>query len=291
MSDSASYSGGTVVGSVVSSPEYSGCTSASLPSCRLGVIQNTEQNDRLPIKEIFSSIQGEGEGAGRRQIFIRLTGCNLACSYCDTDFASADCWCAETFPGSGDLKVIRPLPSLKTVTDLVEKWCLSCPGAHHSITLTGGEPLLHADALLSLLPELRRILPVSLETNGTLSDQLLQVVSMLDAISMDMKLPSTAGVGNDIWDTHRRFLAIASSVKVSVKMVVGESTSVDEVLQGCSIIKDAAINTPLFLQPLTAEGGKIGISAPHLLCLQAAAAEMLPDVRVIPQMHLMMGAL
>lgn len=248
-------------------------------------------SEPLPVKEIFSSIQGEGECVGRRQIFIRLTGCNLACSYCDTDFAPVDCWYSESYPGSGELKAIELFPSLNTVVGLVESWCASCPGAHHSITLTGGEPLLHTDCLLSLLPELRRVLPVYLETNGTLPDQLLQIISMLDGISMDIKLPSTAGVDNGVWDTHRRFLAIASSVKVSVKMVVGEATPVDEVLQGCSLIKDVAVNTPVFLQPLTVEGGMIGISAPHLLRLQAAAAAILPDVRVIPQMHLMMGAL
>jgi len=56
-------------------------------------------NDPVYISEIFSSIQGEGYLAGRRQIFIRLAECNLECSYCDTDHARADTCRIETSPG------------------------------------------------------------------------------------------------------------------------------------------------------------------------------------------------
>ncbi|HQB38817.1 MAG TPA: 7-carboxy-7-deazaguanine synthase QueE, partial [Deltaproteobacteria bacterium] len=54
----------------------------------------------LYINEIFSSIQGEGLLAGRRQIFVRLTGCNLYCSYCDTPVEPSAFCNIETSPGS-----------------------------------------------------------------------------------------------------------------------------------------------------------------------------------------------
>jgi len=265
MNDSDSSMGGTIVGSVL---DYS-----------------------VPMKEIFSSIQGEGEFAGRRQIFIRLTGCNLNCSYCDTEYAASDCWKVESYPGSGEFTVQHQLPTLKNITDLVESWCSSFPNLHHSITITGGEPLLHTDCLINLLPQLRGFLPVYLETNGALPDELLKIVSMVDGISMDIKLPSTACNKEDLWDAHSRFLSVAAAVRTSVKMVVSDATSMDEILQGCNIIKNVDKNIPLFLQPLTSRDGTVAVSAPYLLRLQASASTILPDVRVIPQMHLMMGAL
>ena len=59
----------------------------------------------------------------------------------------------------------------------------------------------------------------------------------------------------------------------------------------CSIIKDVEAATPLFLQPLSLPQGGVGIGVGHMLRLQEAASRMLPDVRVIPQMHRMLGAL
>jgi 7-carboxy-7-deazaguanine synthase len=248
-------------------------------------------SDTLPIGEIFSSIQGEGYLAGRRQIFIRMTECNLDCRYCDTDFAAGDSCRVEKTPGSNDFDHLSQPLALGRLMDILTAWTGSLPGAHHSISLTGGEPLLFADILAVWLPELRGILPIHLETNGTLTTELERIIDQVDYISMDMKLLSTAGCGEEIWDLHRHFLKMARTKNVSVKIVVGDKTDAAEIQRVCAIIAAIRPDTPLFLQPLSLPENYCGISAVHLLYLQALASARLPDVRVIPQMHKLMGVL
>lgn len=247
-------------------------------------------SEPLQISEIFSSIQGEGYLAGRRQVFIRLVECNLGCRYCDTVHEGGAACRVETLPGSGSFDHLpQPLP-LSRVLDIIGHWLGALPGAHHSISLTGGEPLLSADALAAWLPGLRGLLPIHLETNGTLHQALQQVIGQCDYISMDMKLPSTAGCGDGLWEAHRLFLRSAAARNVSVKVVVGEETEVGEIRRVCEIINSVERSIPLFLQPLSLAGGA-GIGAAQILRLQETAAALLPDVRVIPQMHRLLGVL
>ena len=245
----------------------------------------------LFISEIFSSIQGEGMLAGRRQIFVRLMECNLDCRYCDTDFEKSDICKVESAPGSGSLlDVPQPMP-LSELNALFTGWVSRMPGGHHSFSITGGEPLLYADALAEWFPQLRTLLPIHLETNGTMHIALRQVKHLVDYISMDMKLPSTAGCTEHLWELHSLFLQEAYGSNVSVKVVVGEQTPDSEIQQVCDVIASVDADLPLFLQPLTLPDGRVGISASRLLRLQELAASRLSDVRVIPQMHKLLGAL
>jgi len=243
------------------------------------------------ISEIFSSIQGEGLLAGRRQLFIRLAECNLDCSYCDTNHARTDSCRIETAPGSAVFTSVPQPLALQQAIDIVSEWCQRLPGAHHSISVTGGEPLLYADSLVEWFSRLRPLLPIHLETNGTMHIALEQVIQHLDYVSMDMKLPSTSGCTEHLWELHRDFLRVAAGHRASVKIVISDESGLDEIQQACDIITDVDSATPLFLQPLSGSDGRIGISVAHLLRLQEAASARLPDVRVIPQMHLMLGAL
>jgi hypothetical protein len=108
---------------------------------------------------------------------------------------------------------------------------------------------------------------------------------------MDMKLPSTAGCTESLWDLHAAFLLEAYGSNVSVKIVIGEQTSDSEIHQVCDIISSVDSSLPLFLQPLSLSDGSVGISYAHIFHLQEIAASRLPDVKVIPQMHNMLGAL
>ena len=112
----------------------------------------------------------------------------------------------ESGPGSTEFRDLpQPLP-LSGILRIVKKWCDGLPGAHHSISVTGGEPLLYADGLSRWLPELRLLLPIHLETNGTMHIALEKVLKHLDYVSMDMKLPSTSGCTEHLWELHREFL-------------------------------------------------------------------------------------
>ncbi len=248
-------------------------------------------SDQISIREVFSSIQGEGLLAGLRQIFIRLAECNLDCRYCDTAHGRDDQCNIETYPGSGVFASQPQPPTLHKLIEIVTGWKDQVPQGHHSISITGGEPLLHAEALVEWLPGLRSLLPIHLETNGTMHLALQRVIAHLDGVSMDMKLPSTSGCTEHLWGLHREFLQVAVACSVSVKVVVGAETPDDEIRQVCSIVGAVGQHVPLFLQPLTLPGGKLGITARRLLQLQAVAASLAPDVRVMPQMHLMLGAL
>ena len=100
----------------------------------------------LKVNEIFYSIQGESSYAGRPCIFVRLTGCNLRCSYCDTRYAYEE----------GDEMEI---PEIINRVDFY-----GCP----FVEITGGEPLIHEETPVLIHSLLERKHTVLLETNGTL---------------------------------------------------------------------------------------------------------------------------
>jgi len=239
--------------------------------------------------EVFSSIQGEGLLIGWRQIFIRMALCNRHCRYCDTPFDPADSCRIEDAPGSGNFRDMGNPVSLEVLTAILGEWISRGRGLHHSISLTGGEPLLQAEVLGTWLPVLKNLLPVHLETNGTLPDALGPLLPYFDWISMDIKLASQTGQETP-WKMHEEFLRLAGQVTCSVKVVVGENTPTDEIEQAARLVNKVAPETSLILQPVT-EGGRIGITAAALLALQAGASKIHPRVQVIPQTHRFIGLL
>ncbi len=146
-----------------------------------------------PLIEVFSSMQGEGVLIGCRQIFVRFAECNLSCDYCDTPFHGGPTCQIEAEPGSGCFNSHDNPVSMAEITRLISHWQHVSNNVHHSIALTGGEPLLHADLLKHWLPEVVSILPVFLETNGTLPAELEKVLPLLDWISMDIKGSAVTG--------------------------------------------------------------------------------------------------
>jgi organic radical activating enzyme len=239
--------------------------------------------------EVFSSIQGEGLLVGCRQIFLRFALCNLECDYCDTSFApQADCR-IEDAAGSGNFRSLANPVGLELLYNILFQWHQSVPGMHHSIALTGGEPLLHGEVLGEWLPALRRLLPIHLETNGTLPDALSPLLAHLDWIAMDIKLASVTGLPTP-WQAHRAFLAQLRGARDQVKLVVGEETPAEELSQAARLVHEVAPETPLVLQPVTRQG-QITIGPRQLLDLQARVAAIHPIVRIIPQTHRFIGLL
>lgn len=239
--------------------------------------------------EIFSSIQGEGPCLGWRQIFVRFCGCNLDCDYCDTLFAPQQNCKIEVAPGSGEFLLQNNPIATPQVERLVATWVQDVPGLHHSLSLTGGEPLMHAAVLREWLPRLRHYLPIYLETNGTLVDQLDFVFQWVDFIAMDIKLPSLAGQG-ELWDEHRRFLLRARHKQTFVKLVIGADTPVQELEQAAHLVHECAAQVDIVLQPCTAQNG-IAVTSQKLLHAQQQIAAIHPRCRVIPQTHHFLGVL
>ncbi|UFS70832.1 7-carboxy-7-deazaguanine synthase QueE [Geomonas sp. RF6] len=247
---------------------------------------------QAPVTECFSSIQGEGILVGLRQIFLRLAGCNLDCSYCDTAGVHEvpELCQLEMTPGRRDFVTLTNPVQGEQVISHIRRWAEAWPAIHHSISVTGGEPLLHGKALLEWLPELHEILPVHLETNGTLPEALAPLIDYVDYVAMDFKLPSASGV-NPVWEKHEAFLALAARKQAYVKLVVDDSTQNWEIERSCSMIAAVDRNIPLILQPVTRADGTVSLSPLRTLELQEFADAKLREVRVIPQTHKFMGQL
>jgi organic radical activating enzyme len=248
-------------------------------------------SDSADLIEIFSSIQGEGVLIGHRQVFIRFRGCNLSCEYCDTESDADAVSCRmELTPGRQDFQEVPNLVPMAKVIELLDRWGGGWPHVHHSISLTGGEPLLHVDLLSRWLPRLRQFLPVHLETNGVLHLALSRVIEDIDHVSMDIKLPSSSGE-EGLWGHHRDFLEKAAETEVSVKAVVNSSTEHWEIQRAAEIIAGVSADIPFILQPETARDNSLNISSVGLLELQEIASAIISDVRVIPQTHRFIGLL
>jgi 7-carboxy-7-deazaguanine synthase len=236
------------------------------------------------IEEIFDSIQGEGKLVGCRQIFIRMGGCNLACAYCDTPQArrpAATCR-VKTVPGTGRYEYIPNTMSVDDVLDVVKK--LRVPG-HHSVSITGGEPLLQADFLRSLMPELRADgHSIHLETNSTFPDELPGVIEHVSFVAADVKLPSCTGE-EERFDVNLQFLKACNVSDLFVKLAISEEFDAEEVLQAVRMVIDAGRKATVIIQPVTGRRGEIGVSGEALLDLQRQALELYADVRVIPRIQ------
>ncbi len=237
--------------------------------------------------EVMSSIQGEGLLVGYRQVFIRFFGCNLTCPYCDTPLSltAVEQCRVERTAGKRDFYAVDNPLSPDGVRKILENYNLA---KIHSISFTGGEPLLQAEFLQKLIPMLSGLGPqMYLETNGTLPGKLKQVINLLDIISMDIKL-----TGNTPWSAHADFLAVARQKQVYVKVVVLPGTVDDEILATCKLIAAQDTRIPLILQPVTPCGSIKSTPAPdRMLEVQDLALNWLEDVRVIPQTHKLMGQL
>lgn len=241
----------------------------------------------LPITEIFSSIQGEGPYVGVRQIFLRLPKCNLDCPYCDTKIETPEQFRVETAPGSRQFsKIENPITLKKLLELLIRTYDFS---RHHSLSITGGEPLLWANELAIFLPLIKeKNLKIYLETNGTLPDQLLQVLPWVDIISMDIKLPFN---GQHFWNAHESFLRSCLHKEVFIKIVVQENTALADLQSACDLIAEVNPLVLTILQPVTKSRNILTPAPYQLLEWQNLFLKKLTDVRVIPQTHVFMGQL
>jgi len=121
----------------------------------------------LPINELFYSIQGEGKLAGQPSVFLRTSGCNLRCWFCDSYHTS---W--------------EPRHRVMSTQEVIEQVLDQHPSDH--VVITGGEPLIH-DAITDVIETLAaHDMHITVETNGTMRTE-----APIDLLSISPKLASS----------------------------------------------------------------------------------------------------
>ena len=245
------------------------------------------------ISEIFSSIQGEGPYIGERHLFLRFCGCHRDCVYCDTITKRTESVMIEKVAGSGEIEHIPNPLSVDEVLNWID--VLDAKNNNKRISLTGGAPLLQAKFLSQLLPKLvEKGYSNYLETVGDLTDQFKTIVEYIDIVAMDVKLSSVT-LDKNIFSQHWKFLSYMKNQNVDyfIKLIVSNETDEYELMEAVKgICKHGGKETNVILQALSATERVSNIpSSQQLLRWQDNIVGVLPNVRVIPQTHKIMGLL
>jgi len=265
-------------------------------------------NSKGYLSEIFSSLQGEGgtvRGScfGKRQIFIRFAGCNIAnnafnskgCIWCDTaeaqNFTPKE-YHYEDLPGSQQFKIKKNPAHVDQLIEIFDK--LKTPDLH-SICFTGGEPLCQLEYLLLTAKTIKEQgidYPLYLETNGSIrpnDTQIKQLSSLFEYCCCDIKdRPSNASM-IDQWknliDIELEFIKLfaINDVNVFAKIVVTNETEIGDIKwisKSLSEIKYTDGNSVgLAIQPayfeITELTARYNISHDHLNHMFYAAAKYL----------------
>ena len=181
----------------------------------------------LKVNEIYYSIQGESTFAGKPCVFIRLTYCNLRCSYCDTEYAFYE----------GEDK------SIEEVIEEVKKYDSKL------VEVTGGEPLVQKEALHLMRKLCDDGYEVLLETGGSLP---IDSVDKRVRVILDLKCPSSKMKGKNLYENLDHLKPIDE-----VKFVIGTREDYEwakeiinkyKINEKCEILFSVVFNK---LEPLT----------------------------------------
>ena len=213
----------------------------------------------LRVNETFASLQGEGSLVGVPTFFIRLDGCPLRCSWCDTPYALA-----------GDAGRITEVDAL-----------IDTARPFRHVVITGGEPL--AQDIAALVDALYPAHHVTVETSGTIFADLPGVA----LFSVSPKVGTSGYRPKPI--VLRKYCASAAD-RLQFKFVIGDDRDLDEAFACVADIADAMpASTPVILQP---ESGRAGRGERYGDFLRSLVEKVVSqqrwrrfDVRVLPQLH------
>ena len=166
--------------------------------------------------EIFASLQGEGASAGKPCVFVRLSRCNLACAWCDTDYT----WNFQTHPRAANQITLGE-------ADVAARIAVADSDATRRLVITGGEPLLQAPALARLLA----LLPgftIEVETNGTVAPP-PALATRLNQWNVSPKL-AHSGNPRELAIRARALAAFAAMPHAVFKFVIAAPEDIAEVL-------------------------------------------------------------
>lgn len=187
---------------------------------------NMQPEKTLPVAEIFHTFQGEGPSLGTPATFVRLMGCNLTCTFCDTPYT----W----------KKDVLAIPELLTADQLLKRIQTKTP---RLLVVTGGEPLLHhaSSVFWDLISSFNHC-GLEIETNGTIgpSSWAFTMTPVLRAVVHSVTFNVSPKLVNSIKDPSSRkrlpavpydeWNSLPSLIgKVRFKFVVGNETDFHEV--------------------------------------------------------------
>lgn len=213
------------------------------------------------VNEIFTSIQGEGPSVGFPSVFVRFSGCNLGCPFCDTDHEGFVEYTRRRLVGA-----IRAEAQRHFVFEV---------GLNPRCVLTGGEPMLQVDYLL--VAELMSMgFTVCVETNGTIGEEWMR---SMDEVVVSPKRPNEELSG----------LKYATVLKVLVPVIEGiEVARLVEGLSARGNSPEKKVLQPIATGPERAEEFRLNCHEAKKLCLELWQRHR-QEWRVIPQVHKFMG--
>lgn len=253
---------------------------------------------RAPLLEVFASIQGEGLYTGEAQVFLRLAGCPLRCRYCDTP----ESWSVPRAPSTSGTET-EPPAGWVTPFGAACRIAEAEPGRPRTLSVTGGEPLLWS-AFLRELPGFLGPRRLHLETAGADPDALERVIDCFDHISLDLKAPDDLDPPVPLdgaprvasprspadWAAARAAcLALVAGRDACAKLVVTGATPAAAVAELLDDVLEHAPELAVFIQPATPVRRVLAPEPEQLELALEAALERELRVRVVPQVHRLLG--
>ncbi|WP_227376208.1 7-carboxy-7-deazaguanine synthase QueE [Haladaptatus halobius] len=189
----------------------------------------TDSSDQsLPVNELFYSLQGEGKLAGTPSVFVRTSGCNLRCWFCDSYHTS---W--------------EPTHARMTLSEIVAK--IESHDANH-VVVTGGEPLVHDDCV-TLLDRLAEAgYHTTVETNGTIfRDAPIDLASVSPKLVSSTPTAETDPKGDGEWASRHEarridveeLAKLVDAYETQLKFVVTDDSDLQEIEKLVSRVRDA----------------------------------------------------
>lgn len=230
--------------------------------------------------EVFTSVEGEGILYGTKTLFVRLAGCPFTCSYCDTE---------DALPADSgtDYTVEQAMVMIDEVLQ----------DHTYKVNFTGGEPLIQHKAVAMLAEHVRsKNVLTYLESSCFDAERFAVVLPHIDIAKIEFKTSDSGFVGQQ---RHKEMtgqavrclkLAAAANKTTYIKLVVGSKTSVKEVGDLAVAVFGAAPKDAIsgfVIQPVY---GDEEPALEHLLSMYDVVRPLYADVRVIPQLHKLIGA-
>ena len=212
----------------------------------------------LGISEIFKSIQGEGILSGRPSIFIRFSGCNQSCVWCDT-------------PDKPSNENITPFDVMETIRE----------NPDHDVVITGGEPMLHSNVVSKIIMAINQYAyrEITIETNGTIAPYYWSPTLW----SISPKLHSS---GTEYSPSIIQQFCNVDNANLQFKFVVSEDDEQDliDFVDICSHIDNTI---PIIVQPVAYDNDAKTIYMSRYKSLIKTILDLkLPNnIRITPQLH------